>query len=207
MSHRSDERSRVGRESGFTLTELMMVIAMFVPILYAVVSAPSMIGGSLLANRSEASVGIKCRMQSERLATLIRPACISSLRVRSGGIWVPPDEGTWYTSLRYQGVLGLQTATATPRSSASTLEFVLAPGEVAGGQNGIDNDRDGVADNGYVRLTAGSGAVAALVGRVDLFRVQRVGRRLNLELGIAERDGNGRIHRRTSRIHVLLENN
>jgi prepilin-type N-terminal cleavage/methylation domain-containing protein len=73
MSHRSDERSRGGRESGFTMTELMMVIAMFVPILYAVVSAPSMIGGSLLANRSEASVGIKCRMQSERLATLIRP--------------------------------------------------------------------------------------------------------------------------------------
>ena len=195
------------RQAGFTLIEMILVMALLVPVLYGIVSAPGVISGSVHANRGEASIGLKCRMHAERIASLLRPSSVGSLQMQDMGVWTPMLDDIWCSGLQFQKVRGVPTPNSLPLTAPSTIEFALAPGEAAFAVNGKDDDRDGVVDNGFVRLTSGS-TVSRLTGRVERFRVRKSGRTLQIELAVAERDpATMKLHRRACMIDVLLENN
>ncbi|MEZ5990673.1 MAG: hypothetical protein R3F30_16475 [Planctomycetota bacterium] len=170
---------------------------------------------------------------ADRLTQLLRPALTSSLRVRATqadvdqleaieaarlaanplatpnpipevGDWiVPPGPITSRPGIRFQGAVGpvslLPDATTDPR----TIERVLDPAETA---NGVDDDEDGLIDEGTLRGTSGATGFALALD-VEAVSFTLNGKVLDVEVSLARKDQSRNVFRSTFRHSIWLRNN
>jgi hypothetical protein len=194
---------RSSNERGYTLVETAMVAVLLVPLLLAALQVPSYLAGSFHTTVGASSVRDRSDVVFTRLAGLLRPASAASLRVPNGAVWVLPVDGTEHESVRFQHVLSLPTPGAPALGPVRTLEFVLAPGEQ---RNNLDDDRDGVADNGSIVMTEADGTRITLASGVQRFLLRKQGRTLWITLECAAADRRRRVHLDACERDLLLHN-
>ena len=166
---------RSQRASGFTLIEVVIVMAMVVPILLVIGSASrAAIGSFNASDRSAAKTQIVLRAlaQAERALrfgsreTLRTPATADDVRLRRGttvGQWISMPSREPRTSIQLTSLAGGDAPElAFPRVQHG-LAFVPDKGEVL---DGLDNDRDGMVDEGSLRFTRGADTYV-LIDRVE----------------------------------------
>jgi hypothetical protein len=158
----------------------------------------------LNTNERSSDSSSRARQALTQLSTVLRPASLAALRVRTGGTWTASTEGTAYDSVRFQEVLGIPNGGVTPLAGARTLEFVRDPKEQGDGK---DNNDNGLVDEGCVWLTDTNGARTCLAAGVESFQVARTGHSLHISLACGARDSQRRVSRHKYEQQVLLRNN
>jgi hypothetical protein len=106
--------------------------------------------------------------------------------------------------MRFRSLIGLPTDSSDALGPPRTLAFVMDSRETA---YGMDDDRDGLVDEGEIQLVEPSGARATLATAVELFSIVKSGRTLEITVRIAGRDQEGALHRSTLTESVTLWNN
>ena len=191
------------KAAGFTLVELMVVCSILAPILYLFLSAGPSVGDALGVNQRNADVAQKARIGLSSICNSLRSASARSLLVRVASSWVTPVEGTAYGTIQFQEPAGLPTASTVALQAPRMLEFKLDPKEI---QNGIDDDGDGLVDEGSVWTTRSGGERACLASDIESFSVVKTGRLLRITIQSCALDSKQRPHRSKSVQTMVLRN-
>ena len=191
------------RANGFTVVELMIVVVVAVPILWAVLSTSQRLGSTVNTNERNADACESVRRVAERTLRLLRAAKRSTLRVRATqadvnagkaaavGDWMSAPELDPRHNIQFQCASGTLSMNATSLTSPRELEFVLDANENA---NGTDDDGDGLVDEGQLFLRYGSTRVPIAAG-VESCSFERDDKTVKFSLQCAKRDRNGQVHR------------
>lgn len=200
------------RESGFTLVETMMVVAMLLPILGGIAITSSTVNDTLGSDNRAADVITSARRFGSRIAELVRPAKLGSVRLpadttdvaagRAAAVadWIDPPSLEWRTGLQFAVTRGLGIHATT---GVREIRFARDRAEAA---NGIDDDGDGFIDEGEVSIQQ-AGVSIAVLRDVEDCRFRLDGRILELRLRIARRDQRGRSYRAVVEHQFHLRNN
>lgn len=213
------------RERGFSLVEGLILVAVSLPILGSVIVTTKMVGSELESSEANAGAADTCRRVGQRIAQLVRAGALSTCRTRATkddvdaataanaldpsvvipakGEWIAPPDERERTTFRFQaakGDLAMNPAALTPPRQ---FEFVLESGET---DNDLDDDGDGLVDEGNLTLREGSTVLQVATG-IERCAFRLVGSVLTFELRSARRDDAGRVHRSTTRQEVCLRNN
>lgn len=212
------------RQAGFTLLEIMIVVAVSLPILGSVIVTSTMVGSEIKSSEASASAADTCRRVGQRMALLSRAGALSTCRVRATqedvdaailanaidpsvvipalGDWIAPPDGVDRPSFRFQAAKGELAMNASALTPVREFEFVLEPGET---DNEVDDDGDGMVDEGSLTLREGTTVLQVATGLERcLFRLS--GRIMTFELRSARRDNAGRVYRSTTRQEIYFRN-
>jgi prepilin-type N-terminal cleavage/methylation domain-containing protein len=210
----------VRRERGFTALEVAISVAILASFLGALFGV---IGGAQdLENRAviEADLAIRGRIALERIARELRAASLATVSAAA------PPLGA--SALTYQCATGWSGGAAVLGPQAK-IEWRLAPGEV---DDGVDNNGNGLVDEGQVIVTEGYGtaqAVASVLcdgvarlaagevangvddngdGLIDEHGLsfQLTGRVLTIQLTLERLDVKGSLVQRSFTTSVLIQN-
>lgn len=212
-------------QRGVTLLELIVVLAVSVPILGSVFATNMLVRGEMQASDTAASVAESVRTAGQRLSLFARAGVLSTCEVRaiasdvaaataaqlldpsvvipSLGDWISPLPGSTHPTFRFQaadGVLSMNAAALTPLRE---LEFVLDGGEVA---NGLDDDGDGMVDEGKLQLRVSSSQLELIAQGVEQCNFTLNGRVLSVHLQCARRDHDGRVYRAVATHSICMRN-
>ena len=197
------------RSPGLSLVPILLGLSVVVPIVLAVLSAGDAATGTREAEAKRSDPNAALSAASEKLGQLFRPALLSSFRVRANqtdvgaakpvaiGTWVEPKEHDPRPGVRFLISAGLGAA-----SKSRELEFVMDDSESS---NGIDDDGDGLIDEGVLLLRQG-GTESVLMTNVEVFSVAIEGRSLRVTVGCALPDEDGNIHRAVTVRDFLVRN-
>lgn len=214
MSGTQEQRGGSG-SAGFTLVEVLIVALIFVPILLAVSSTTGMVSGTVNTNDRSAEVLETLRKSMQRLGQLVRPGSITTIRMQaiqqdvtdgkaaSVGDWIEPKDLEFRPGIRFQsadGVLSMNAAALTPPRE---ITFTMETGEL---DNDLDDDGDGMIDEGTVYLLYGATRVNLVEGVEDC-QFAMDGRLLRITMQTARADAKKRVHRATIQETFYLRNN
>jgi len=212
-------------QRGFTLLELLVVCAIAVPILGSVFATNMLVRGEVESGDTSASVAESCRTAGQRVSLYARSGLLSTCAVRatqddvnaataaqalnpsvvvpSIGDWIAPPVGAERTTFRFQaadGVLSMNAAALTP---AREFQFVIDDNETA---NGIDDDGDGMIDEGKLELRINTSQLELIATGVELCRFSLTGRVLSVRLQCARRDHQGHVYRAVVTHSIYMRN-
>lgn len=221
-------------EAGLTLLELLVVVVVAVPILGSVLATNRMVREENTAIETAADAAESCRIAGQRLALYARAGLLSTCEVKATqqdvdwatdahtldpsvvipaiGDWISPYEPEdgenpdpyKRSTFRFQAADGVLSLNATALTPAREFEFVLDDNEIA---NNIDDDGDGMIDEGSLQLRIGSTRIELIATGVEkcLFLLQD--HILQLELKCARRDHQGHIYESSATHQVYMRNN
>lgn len=189
---------------GFALVELVVVCAILAPVLYVLLSARTSVSDALDVNQRDADVAQKTRAAIVSAIALVRPASLVSLRARQGSAWVVPVDTTEYSALRFQEPAALPNGDAPALTAPRMLELVRDERELV---NGLDDDADGLVDEGSLWLTERDGSRACLTSGVTGLTFVKSGRTLEVSLQCAALDVKRHAHMQRCTQVVSLRNN
>lgn len=153
------------REHGFTMIELMIVIAVLVPLLVSLSGMSSVVTSTVNVNDRASEVGARARQTMQRVGQLLRPGKLSSFQTRATaadvsagrasaiGEWISPTDLQAANGVRFRAAEGLLSINAALSTSERMITFEMEPGEI---DNDADDDGDGLVDEGDVVLRYGS---------------------------------------------------
>ncbi len=202
-------------EVGFTLIEVMIVLAIAFPILTGIALTTTSVNKSLEANSRSADVNSYSRRVLARIGNLIRPAQMSTFRVLAAaqdvtenraskvGEWILPTDLVWRPGLEFRSASGLLSMNAVLSTSLRRVVFVRDPGEL---DNDVDDDGDGLVDEGRVILLQNTVTLDILKG-VEELSFALDGRMLKIRLRVARRATDGRPYRFTTESQFYIRNN
>jgi hypothetical protein len=202
-------------ERGFTLIEMTIVLALAFPILTGLAMTTTSVNQSIEANSRAADVNTFSRRALLRIANLIRPAQMSTFRVLSValdvtelratkvGEWIVPSDLVERPGLEFRSASGLLSMNAALTTSERRTVFVRDPTE---SPNGVDDDGDGLVDEGRVMLLQ-NGVTLNILQNVEDLTFELDGRLLTIRMRVARRATNGRIHRFSTTSQFYLRNN
>jgi prepilin-type N-terminal cleavage/methylation domain-containing protein len=212
-------------QRGFTLVELMIVMVVAVPILGAITVTGTLVRDEINSTEAAALTAESCRIAGQRLANLARPGLLSTCMVMATqedvnaaiaaqmlnptvvvpalGEWISPPPTGWRPSFRFQGADGKLSMNAAELTPVRRFVFSLDAGE---SQNGVDDDGDGLIDEGGLQLLIGTLPVQLVITGVERCEFRLRGRVLTLVLGVARRDAKGHLYRATTTQSILMRN-
>jgi len=208
---RADRPSASG---GFTLVEVV-IVATLLSLAMSIISmclstATASLGVDDLVARSMETL----QRNAVRIAQITRPCAISTYRVLStsadvplhaaaAGEWMEPLQDDPRPSVQFRSARGELSMNAAGLTAPRTLRIQLDPGEV---ENGIDDDGDGMIDEGRVMLRY-DGVDVAMAQNIERCVFTLSGRLLTIEMRSAARRRDGGLQRFTVRETIYLRNN
>ena len=210
-------RHRGSATAGFTLVELVVVLALTVPLLLVLGGATrTAIGSFTVTERSAKATEAELRALGEidrvlrmgRLQTLRTVAVqtdVQQSRAAAIGDWFPMPIGEPRTQLDVQSLVGDTSPALLIPTRLSRLLFVRDPGELAGGADGDDDDGDRLIDEGELRVQE-NGATRVVLRGLEGCTFERVGNSVFVTLRTA-RPGHGNAVQRSTLTHVIVVNN
>jgi prepilin-type N-terminal cleavage/methylation domain-containing protein len=193
------------RQSGFTLIELMIVMAISAPVMFAVLSATERVGGAVSTVSRNAEVAGAVQRAAERIGKLVRSAHRTTFQTRATAADVAALRaaavGNWFNVLandprgnvRFQCAEGVRNLNAEALTSARELEIELEDGE---SDNGVDDDGDGLVDESTLMLRHGSARVSIASG-VEEIAFELDGRAFRMTMRCGKSDQRGGVNRVT----------
>ena len=177
------QRGSAEYERGFTLLELSIGMALFAFVMAAVASAVLHLQSQFTETAKEHSIESGYRL-AYRLSDELMTAHWSSLNPL-----VPVNA----PSMQYQDVIDW-VADAVVLGPVKTIAFELAAGELA---NGLDDNGDGRADEGFVTLGEAGGPTIRVAGNVLGLRFNKLGDSLSFEVDLGVINGYGELTTKT----------
>ncbi|HLQ36165.1 MAG TPA: prepilin-type N-terminal cleavage/methylation domain-containing protein [Planctomycetota bacterium] len=202
-------------QAGFTLMEVMLVMAVLTTMMVAVWNGTAMVTSTTEANSASAEVITQARRYVDRLGRMLRPAKMSTLMMRANaadvsagravavGDWIEPTDLVWRNGIQFISASGLLSMNAALDTVQRSIIFKRDASEIA---NGIDDDGDGLVDEGRISLLE-NGEQIDLLLKVEDCSFQLDGRLLAIRVRCAQRDGKGRVYRTNVTQHYYLRNN
>jgi prepilin-type N-terminal cleavage/methylation domain-containing protein len=219
------------KQAGFTLIEVMMVIVIMGVLLTAIMSTGETTTQAVRANNRSASASETSRRLIQRLAPLMRAGLLSTMRVKATaadveaaqaaqlldpsvvvpavGDWISPVDDDPRDNLRFESAEGIFTMSGIPLSNVSNttgpqaFEFVREDSEAA---NGVDDDGDGLIDEGRLEMTTDT--LHIVLGRgIERCTFSLHGRIIHMILTCAAADGANKVARATYDYSVYMRNN
>ncbi|HLQ36799.1 MAG TPA: prepilin-type N-terminal cleavage/methylation domain-containing protein [Planctomycetota bacterium] len=203
------------RQSGFTLVEAAIVVAILGLIMAAVWNTTTTLNDTVRADSAGAEVMTQARRYVSRLARLLRAAKLTTMQVQAEqadvdaglatvvGEWTGIPEGVWRHSIRFDDATGLLSMNAALSTSPRSMVFHLDPGEIA---NGLDDNSNGLVDEGHVSLLYEGVEVDVLLN-VEECSYELEGRLLSVRVRVGQRDNKHRVYRATVIEQIYLRNN
>lgn len=201
-------------QSGFTLVEVLIVVAVSVPVLLGVLATSERVSRTVSSSERNADAATAGRKVAERAGRMIRAAKRSTFRVRATqadvdaskastvGEWITVTELDPRPNLQFQSASGTLSFNATSLTSPRAFEFVRDSNETA---NGTDDDGDGLVDEGKLFLHY-EGTRVLIADMVETCSFQIDGRAVRFSLQCARRDNSGQVHRAVA-AHVWFVRN
>lgn len=201
------------REQGFTVVELMIVIAVLVPLLVSLGGMSSVVTSTVNANDRSSEVSERARRTMQRIGQLLRPGKLSSfqttatpadvaaLRATAVGEWISPTDLQPAEGVRFRAAEGLLSINAALSTPERRITFVLESGE---SDNDVDDDGDGLVDEGDVVLAYGPAPVR--LGVFERCHFTFDGRYVRVTL-VCARSSPERVYRATMSQSFYVRNN
>ena len=200
---------------GFTLIEVLIVTLIFVPILIAISTTTGMVSGTVNANDQAAEVLETLRRSMQRVAQLVRPGVLTTMRVQATqadvdalkaanvGDWIDPTDLEVCPGIRFQSAAGVLSMNAAALTPPREITFVMDSDEV---DNDLDDDGDGMVDEGRVHLLYDTSRFT-LADSIESCSFIMDGRLLRIRMQSSRRDAKGRVYRATVGQVFFLRNN
>ncbi len=200
---------------GFTLIEVLIVTLIFIPIMVAISTTTGMVSSTINANDQSAEVLETLRRSMQRVAQLVRPGSLTTMRVQATqadvdalkaanvGDWIDPTDLDVCPGIRFQSASGVLSMNAAALTPPREITFVMDSDEV---DNDLDDDGDGMVDEGRVHLLYDT-ARFTLADSIESCSFIMDGRLLRIRMQSARRDAKGRVYRATVGQVFFLRNN
>ncbi|MHC5065117.1 MAG: hypothetical protein ACYTG5_14215 [Planctomycetota bacterium] len=210
---RSEPREK--EQGGMTLVELSIVVTIMVPILAGIAVTTKTVNSTMVANTRAADAHTHARRMGQRVGSLLRPAKISSIKVQAVaadvtalrattvGEWIDSTDLIWRPGIEFLAASGLLSMNAALSTSTRRISFALEAGETA---NGVDDDGDGLVDEGEITMLQ-NGNTLAILREVEECSFSMDGRVLSLRLRVARSDRQGVVYRSSIEQRFYLRNN
>ena len=208
-------RREVAAGSGFSLVEMMIATVILAVMMAAVWNTTTTATRATEENVAAAESLTQCRRYLERVAKLAIPAKLSTLQMpaiqadvnaalaASVGEWIEaPGDAEWRSGIQFLAATGTASMNAMLSTSLRAVRFTREPTEVA---NGVDDDGDGLVDEGTVSLLHDGATIHVLRG-VEVCNFQLGDRLLAVRMRCGISKG-GRIHRADLTQRLFLRNN
>lgn len=218
-------RAHRSNQAGFTLLEMMLVMVVAIPILGSVFVTNKLVRSEIQATDTAAAAAESCRAAGQRLALLARAGLLSTCQIKATaadisaaqaaaltnpstyiptlGEWISPPETGSRTTFRFQSADGILSMNATALTPMREFEFFMDAGE---SDNGVDDDGDGMVDEGRLQLRIGNSPVQLVLAGVERCDFSLAGRLLTITLTCARRDGDGHLYRATTTQSIYMRN-
>ena len=163
------------KQNGFTLVEMLIGLALLVPLFGLILRVGDGANRHLHSDDRLAKTTENLQRVAERVARLVRSASLPTIRVpaigadvasglaASVGQWITPAGAARRPGLRFQCAAEDPDRDFEALTSLRELRFEPDAGETA---NGLDDDADGLVDEGRVVLEA-EGLVTTVVGNLE----------------------------------------
>ena len=203
------------QERGFTLLEVCVVSAMLVLLVGVVFTSTRTVTSTMSEDDIVAKSMEQLQRSAVRIAQIARPCSLVTYRMISTpwdvanlyatavGEWVEPVDGQARSAIRFQSADGQLSVNAAALTSPRTFRLVLDDGELP---NGVDDDGDGMIDEGEVMLDY-DGSSVVMANNVETCNFTLDVRTLAVELRSATRRRDGSLQHFTIREHIYLRNN
>ncbi|HEX6811576.1 MAG TPA: hypothetical protein VF384_08140 [Planctomycetota bacterium] len=202
------------RSAGMTLVEVTVVLAIMLPILLVITSATKAVMGSFKATESSSGEMETAQRCVADLDTVFRAgrrrtvevkatqADVTALRATAIGEWCSMVTADPRTCLRLESTTGEDGPELIVPVRMNELAFVRDAAELA---DGLDNDGDGLFDEGSLKWTRG-GFTSDIARDLEIctFQLDRDSVRVTLQFAVA---GHGGTLRRTKLQHTVRLNN
>jgi len=211
MSQRNPRRT----SGGFTLVEVMIAATITAVMMAAIWNSTTVATRSTEQNVASAESITQCRRYLERVAKLVLPAKMSTLKMPATaadvtnllattvGEWIDaPGDAEWRGGLQFVAAKGELKMNAALLTSMRALHFTMEPTEI---DNNADDDGDGLIDEGTVSLLHDGSVIHVLQG-VETCSFQLTDRLLAIRMRCGL-EKNGRTHRADLTQHIFLRNN
>lgn len=211
---------RTSRTGGYTVVELVLTAVMMVPIMLAVLSISSSVSKSVQTSERAGDVDDQLQRTVAAVERLLRPSLRTSIEVRADasdvaaaiaagapvptiGDWVAAPDLSPRPCLRFTVLTGVPSA---PSATATTLslEFVNDANDP---DNDLDDDGDGLIDEGTLFRSDGTNTVEVLRG-VEQCSFAIENQLLRVTLHWARTDGATDTVQRAQCVHnIVIHNN
>jgi hypothetical protein len=211
-------------QSGFTLLEAMVTTALVVPLLIAVVSTGDLVSKTLGANTAAADVVASIHDSTRRALVPLRAASkgtfeggtVTAQTTTKLGLlgkllvftrtlvgWTTTVDNTDYSCVRFASRHAASVSDGPSAPTSLQLEFAYDSTEI---KNGIDDDGDGLVDEGRLFLTRPGGGRTVLLEGVESCTFKLDGRLLRAKMQVARKAPDGRLRRGVAEHVVFLRN-
>lgn len=201
-------------ERGYTLVELTIAAALLAGAMAMIAISLSTASNSLHGDDLVAKGMESLQRSAVRVSQIMRPCSLTSYRVLSVasdvpvqasavGEWIEPNDGEARAAIQFRAASGVESMNAT----ALTLPRVLRlEPEATDPTDGVDNDGDGMIDEGYLVLDY-DGVAVRLASNIERCVFTLTGRQVEIELHSAARRRNQAVQRFTAHETLYLRNN
>ncbi len=202
-------------QAGFTLIESTLALVFLLPVLLGAVQLTRIIGRTVDTNATSTQTQANLQRTLRTITEFVQTTKMSTLRmqavasdVNSGaatfvGEWIDPTDLVWRPGIQFLSASGLLSMNARLNTSTRRVVFNL---EISESANLIDDDGDGLVDEGQITLLH-EGNEVAVVNNVEFCSFMLEGRVLHTRVGIARRAGDRRIDRAVLERSIYLRNN
>ena len=179
------------RRGGTTYLEVVIGLAMVASLVLAGLGVEQSALKGIRATERSAQVSERAARLAGRIDRELRLASLGTLRVPGPlGLQAPVNLTTYQDELRFKRVINFGTG-GIVTSPETTLRRTLDPGE---NSNGVDDDGDGLVDEGTLLLATAGGVSATIATGVTSFSIRLQGKSLTVTVsaGIGGPGGDAR---------------
>ena len=201
-------------DTGYTLVELTIAAVLLAGAMAMIAVSVSTASNSLHGDDLVAKGMESLQRSAVRVSQIMRPCSLTSYRVLSlrsdvpaqasaPGEWIEPNDGEPRSAIQFRAASGVESMNAAALTDTRVLR--LEP-EASDPPDGVDNDGDGMVDEGYLVLDY-DGIAVRLASNIERCTFTLTGRQLAIELHSAARRRNQTVQHFAVHETLYLRNN